>query len=244
VPSSFRILRDLLDRIENPTTGQLHDSLYVDIAKATRDHAREVADVLGHGIVDRFPWVEGAHHGKRGDNDLTDALLASTWEPSLAVVGFDGAPSIADAGNTLRPSTSAKLVFRLPPTLDAPSAAQAIKSALESDPPYGARVSFEAETPQTGWQAPQEAQWLSDALQETGAKHFGKPVMHMGMGGTIPFMKMLGDAYPQTQFVVTGVLGPLSNAHGPNEFLHINTAKRLTACVADVLHATNRQLNG
>ena len=62
----------------------------------------------------------------------------------------------------------------------------------------------------------------------------------MGEGGTIPFMAMLGEQFPNAQFLITGVLGPKSNAHGPNEFLHIEYAKRLTVCVAEVLaaHAT------
>ena len=162
---------------------------------------------------------------------------SNAWRPSLATVGIDGAPAIADAGNTLRPATRAKLVFRLPPTLDAATAGQVVKEALETDPPYGARVSFDLETPQTGWCAPPEAAWLSDALERASETYFNKPVMHMGMGGTIPFMKMLGDAYPDTQFMVTGVLGPMSNAHGPNEFLHVATGIRLTCCVADVLSA-------
>jgi len=57
----------------------------------------------------------------------------------------------------------------------------------------------------------------------------------MGEGGTIPFMGMLGEKFPEAQFLVTGVLGPQSNAHGPNEFLHLATARRLTGCVSQVL---------
>ncbi|MYG14136.1 MAG: M20/M25/M40 family metallo-hydrolase, partial [Gammaproteobacteria bacterium] len=142
---------------------------------------------------------------------------------------------IGDAGNTLRPGTSAKLVFRLPPTLDAGEAARSVKTLLEANPPPGAKVAFDLETPQTGWRAPPTAPWLKSALDRASRRHFGEPSMSMGMGGTIPFMKMLGDAYPDVQFMVTGVLGPKSNAHGPNEFLHIATARKLTACVADVL---------
>jgi acetylornithine deacetylase/succinyl-diaminopimelate desuccinylase-like protein len=157
----------------------------------------------------------------------------------MATVGLAGAPAIEDAGNTLRPNTTAKLVFRLPPTLDALIAAEKIKTLLETDPPYGAKVAFTLETPQTGWSAPAESPWLAKALNDASQNHFHKPVMHMGCGGTIPFMKMLGDAYPQTEFFVTGVLGPKSNAHGPNEFLHIDTARRITGCVVDVLAAAS-----
>jgi acetylornithine deacetylase/succinyl-diaminopimelate desuccinylase-like protein len=238
VPSSFRILRHLLDRVENSTTGELNKVLHATIPVAARRAAEHVAQVLGPEIIQRFPWVSGAHPDT---DDLTQILLNNSWHPSLATVGLGGAPALADAGNTLRPNTAAKLVFRLPPTVDAQAAASAIKEILEQDPPYGAAVEFTVETPQTGWCAPEQAQWLQQALQQASQNHFGKPVMHMGMGGTIPFMKMLGDAYPDTQFVVTGVLGPKSNAHGPNEFLHIDTAKRLTACVVDIIGAAGAE---
>ena len=150
-------------------------------------------------------------------------------------MGLAGAPDIGDAGNTLRPGTAAKLVFRLPPSLDAEQAAAKVQALLEADPPHGAKVQFQPDCPQTGWHAPETAPWLKRSLERASRRYFGQPAMSMGMGGTIPFMKMLGDAYPKAQFMVTGVLGPKSNAHGPNEFLHIATARRLTACVAAVL---------
>jgi acetylornithine deacetylase/succinyl-diaminopimelate desuccinylase-like protein len=239
VPSSFRILRQLIDRVEDSTTGALHPSLYVDIPSEVPSQLQQVAQSIGPSIITKFPWVEGA---KPDTDDLAELLVANAWKPSLATVGLGGAPQIQDAGNTLRPATSAKLVFRLPPTAEASAAAQGIKAELERDPPYGAEVHFELETPQTGWSAPAEQPWLAQSLEDCSKRYFNKPVMHMGMGGTIPFMKMLGDAYPDTQFMVTGVLGPKSNAHGPNEFLHIETAKRLTCCVADVLSDTAEAL--
>src|SRR3954463_9288735 len=155
----------------------------------------------------------------------------------LAVTGADGLPPPASAGHVLRPRTVLKLSLPLPPTLDGAAAGVALKTLLEADPPYGARVSFEYEQTATGWHAPATAPWLHEVLEKTSQAHFGKPVMWMGEGGTIPFMAMLGQKYPQAQFLITGVLGPHSNAHGPNEFLHIGYAKKLTACVADVLTA-------
>ena len=235
VPSSFRLLRHVLERIEDSGSGRLHDCLYVDIPDRYRQVADASAQVLGRDVIDRFPWVEGATNPS---NDINQLLLDNAWGPSLATVGLGGAPAIADAGNTLRPGTHAKLVFRLPPTLDAEDAAATIKSVLEAEPPYGAIVRFEVDAAQTGWHAPEEAPWLARALEQASQRYFDKPVMHMGIGGTIPFMKMLGDAYPDTQFFITGLLGPKSNAHGPNEFLHIETGKRLTCCVADVLAAS------
>ena len=232
VPSSFRLLRGLLERVENAATGELHEALHTAIPPESRVELEAAAAVLGDGIISRFPWLEGV---APVSGDAAQLLVQNTWHPSLATVGLSGAPEIGDAGNTLRPGTSAKLVFRLPPTLDAGEAARSVKTLLEANPPPGAKVAFDLETPQTGWRAPPTAPWLKSALDRASRRHFGEPSMSMGMGGTIPFMKMLGDAYPDVQFMVTGVLGPKSNAHGPNEFLHIATARKLTACVADVL---------
>ncbi len=232
VPSSFRILRQLFERIEAAGTGELHPDLYVEIPEDAVRQLEQVAQVLGPGVVDRFPWAGGTRPEAQ---DTLELLLNNTWRPSLATTGLSGAPRVEDAGNTLRPGTSARLTFRLPPTLDAGQAAAAIRAELERDPPYDARVRFDPDTPQTGWTAPPIAPWLEAAVREASQNHFGKPAMYMGCGGTIPFMKMLGDAYPGVQFLVTGVLGPKSNAHGPNEFLEIGTGKRITACVADVL---------
>ncbi len=234
VPSSFRILRGLLERIEDAASGILHDCLSVDVPAPVVQASKEAATVLGRSVTDRFPWVSGAHSGA---NDLAELILDNTWRPSLATVGLAGTPPLHSAGNTLRPSTSAKLVIRTPPTLDAKAAATRIKALLESDPPYGAHVRMDLAESQSGWHAPQESAWLAAALQMASQQFFGKPAMHTGCGGTIPFMKMLGDAYPETEFFVTGVLGPKSNAHGPNEFLHIEAAQNITACVVGVLSA-------
>ena len=232
VPSSFQLLRRLYERVENAETGRLHDCLYVDIPDYVDSQLTQVAQVLGTGVVDRFPWSGST---RPFTDDTVELLISNSWRPSLATVGLSGAPAVADAGNTLRPSTSARLVFRLPPTLDAEAAAAAIKDVLEADPPQGATVRFDLDTAQTGWCAPAEKPWLAAAVNRASTEFFGTPAMHMGMGGTIPFMKMLGDAYPGVQFMVTGVLGPHSNAHGPNEFLDIETGKRITGCVARTL---------
>ncbi len=232
VPSSFRLLRDVMDRVEDPHSGRLHPSLYVDVPAEARIQLERVAGELGGTVTSRFPWL----HGVQAEcDDPVELLLNNAWRPSLATVGLGGAPDVGNAGNTLRPATRAKLVFRLPPTLDANEAARAVKAELERDPPYGAHVRFELESPQSGWHAKPLAGWLDTSVRNASRTCFGPDAMQMGMGGTIPFMKMLGDAYPEVQFLVTGVLGPRSNAHGPNEFLHLDTARRLTACVAMVL---------
>ena len=155
----------------------------------------------------------------------------------LAVTGADGLPAPANAGNVLRPKTQLVLSLRLPPTVDASGAGKKMKQLLEKNPPYGAKVSYEYGQAASGWHSPQLARWLEKSVDAASRTHYGQPAMWMGEGGTIPFMAMLGVKFPQAQFLITGVLGPHSNAHGPNEFLHIAYAKKLTACVADVLGA-------
>ena len=235
VPSSFRIARMLLDRIDDPKTGIVtHSAFHAQIPPERAEQARRAASVLGEEIWRKFPFLP---HMQPMQPDLADLVLNRTWRPFLAVTGADGLPPPASAGNVLRPRTQLVLSLRLPPTVNAESAKQQLKAILETDPPYGARVRFESGHAGTGWHAPQTAPWLEKAIDDASRAHFGKPAMWLGEGGTIPFMAMLGAKYPKAQFLITGVLGPHSNAHGPNEFLHIDYAKRVTACVADVLAA-------
>ena len=235
VPSSFRLMRQVIERVENAATGAIPE-LEVDIPEPVRQQAEQVAETLGPNVIERFPWAADS----RPNIPLAELVAANTWGPSLGVVGLGGAPGVRDAGNTLRPGTSAKLVFRLPPSLHAESATERIKMLVERDPPAGASVQFEPDPAHSGWHAPAAAAWLEQSADDASRTFFGRPALTMGTGGTIPFMKMLGDRYPEVQFVVTGVLGPGSNAHGPNEFLDIATGKRVTSCMARILadHAT------
>jgi acetylornithine deacetylase/succinyl-diaminopimelate desuccinylase-like protein len=169
--------------------------------------------------------------------DRAEALLNRTWRPALSVVGADGLPAIANAGNVLRPRTELKLSLRLPPPVDGEAATAAMKTLLEDAPPHGANVAFTPDQGATGWNAPPTARWLEAALEDASQAFYGRPAAAMGEGGTIPFMGMLGRQFPDAQFLITGVLGPKSNAHGPNEFLHVPCARKLTACVAAVVAA-------
>jgi acetylornithine deacetylase/succinyl-diaminopimelate desuccinylase-like protein len=233
VPSSFRISRSLLSRVEDEATGDIKlDELFVQVPPGRIAEAKQAADILGDAVYSKLPF-SGATR-PMSDN-LAELVLNRTWRPALAVTGMDGYPAPENAGNVLLPYTSTKLSFRLPPTCDAGKATKTIKQALETNPPHGAHVEFDAEEGQGGWNAPALAPWLAESLKRTSSKHFGAPVAFMGEGGSIPFMAMLGKRYPKTQFVVTGVLGPHSNAHGPNEFLHIPTGKKVSACIADIL---------
>ena len=233
VPSSFRIARTLLSRLEDEATGEIRlRDLHVEIPPDRLDQARAVADLLGPDVAGRFPFVPGMRPAHSVPVDL---LLAGTWQPALSITGAAGLPLPADGGNVLRPKTTLKLSLRLPPTADAARAAKRFKETLENDPPYGARVQYYYEATGQGWNAPAFSPWLLESVSRASATFFGKPPMFQGTGGSIPFMSMLGERFPKAQFLITGVLGPGSNAHGPNEFLHLPTGVRVTACVAQVL---------
>jgi acetylornithine deacetylase/succinyl-diaminopimelate desuccinylase-like protein len=233
VPSSFRILRQLLSRLEDEKTGKiLPDYLHAEIPEQRLQQNRLMAEALGDGVFQAYPFCEGVQPQEK---DNLERLLNRTWRPALSVTGAEGMPALASAGNVLRPYTSLKLSMRLPPTVDGEKATRDMKNTLEADPPGNARVAFEPDHAASGWNAPDIAPWLHESLQKASQAAYGQDVMYMGEGGTIPFMAMLGEFFPQAQFMITGVLGPNSNAHGPNEFIHIPFARKLTACVAQVV---------
>ena len=233
VPSSFRLLRELLARVEDVHSGAvLVEELNTPIPADRRAQAQSAADVLGGTVVGKFPLVAGM---RAVCNDPFELLLNNTWRPTLSVTGAEGLPPFHSAGNVLRPYTALKLSFRLTPTTDPKVASAALKRTLESDPPYGAQVTFKVESAMGGWNAPSFAPWLEQSMRDASQAFFGRESMYMGTGGSIPFMGMLGEKFPGSQFLITGVLGPNSNAHGPNEFLHLDTARKVTGCVAKVL---------
>ena len=241
VPSSFRIMRQVLDRLEDSATGRLLPaSFHCEVPADRLAQAKATAAILGEEVYKRFPW---AHYDCGGSTsfalptttDPLQALLNRTWAPTLSVTGAEGFPALKDAGNVLRPYTAFKLSLRLPPLVDAASAVQEMKALLEDNAPYQARVTFESGGGATGWNAPSTTPWFESALNAASIAHFGAPVGYIGQGGTIPLMNMLSQGFPTAQMMVCGVLGPKSNAHGPNEFLHVPYAKRLTAAVAQVI---------
>ena len=241
VPSSFRILRQVLDRLEDSKTGRLLPaSFHCEVPPDRLAQAKATAAILGQEVTRRFPW---AHYDCEGSktfvlpttSDPVQALLNRTWTPTLSVTGAEGFPALADAGNVLRPYTAFKLSLRLPPLVDAALAVQEMKALLEDNAPYQARVTFQSNGGATGWNAPLTAPWFERALNQASQAHFGAPCGYIGQGGTIPLMNMLAQGFPRAQMMVCGVLGPKSNAHGPNEFLHVPYAKKLTAAVAKVI---------
>jgi acetylornithine deacetylase/succinyl-diaminopimelate desuccinylase-like protein len=245
VPSSFRILRQVLDRLEDSRTGHLlPEAFHCQIPTDRIEQTRATAQILGDEVWKRFPWACGADGGPTlpTTTDPLEALLNRTWKPTLSVTGVDGFPELRNAGNVLRPYTAFKLSLRLPPLVDGNAAAAELKTLLEDNAPYNAKVTFNADgrvgaSGATGWNAPSLAPWLDDALNSASHTHFGAPCGYIGQGGTIPLMNMLQQSFPAAQMMVCGVLGPKSNAHGPNEFLHVPYGKKLTAAVAQVVAA-------
>jgi acetylornithine deacetylase/succinyl-diaminopimelate desuccinylase-like protein len=241
VPSSFRILRHLLDRLEDSQTGRLLPaSFHCEIPADRLLQAQATAKILGDEIYKRFPW---AHYDCEGAGSFTlptttdpvEAMLNRTWRPTLSVTGADGFPALKDAGNVLRPYSAFKLSLRFPPLIDAGAAVQELKTLLEDNAPYQAKVTFEGSGGANGWNAPRAAPWFESALNDASQSFFGANCATIGQGGTIPLMGMLSEGFPTAQMMVCGVLGPKSNAHGPNEFLHVPYAKKLTAAVAQVI---------
>jgi acetylornithine deacetylase/succinyl-diaminopimelate desuccinylase-like protein len=233
VPGSFRILRHVLTRIEDPETGKmLLPELTVEIPQDRQTQAKQAAAILGDQVWSELPF---AGTTKPMGSDGAELILQKTWQPQLSITAMEGYPLPANGGNVLLPYSIAKLSLRVPPSADAEAARQAVKTALEANPPYDAEIVFDAPRGENGWNAPTLAPWLEASLNKASNAAYGKPVAFQGEGGSIPFMAMLGEKFPRTQFVVTGVLGPHSNAHGPNEFLHIPFAKRVSACIAQVL---------
>jgi acetylornithine deacetylase/succinyl-diaminopimelate desuccinylase-like protein len=233
VASSFRVLRSLLSRVEDEATGEIAlRELNVAIPRERVAQARAAARALGDDVWSKFPFVEGMRPMGKNNAEL---VLNRTWRPTLSVTGVDGIPPLGSAGNVLRPKTTLKLSVRIPPLVDAKRAAARLKEVLERKPPYGARVTFTGEKGANGWNAPELAPWLERSVDDASRAFFGKGAVYMGEGGTIPFMDMLGRKFPEAQFLITGVLGPYSNAHGPNEFLHLPTGEKVTCCVAQVL---------
>ena len=245
VPSSFRILRHVLDRLEDSATGRLlPESFHCQLPSNRVEQMKVTAAILGDEVWKRFPWACGADGSASlpTTTDPVQALLNRTWRPTLSVTGVDGFPEMKSAGNVLRPFTAFKLSLRLPPLVNGHEASLQLKTLLEDNAPYNAKVTFHPDgragaLGANGWNAPELAPWLETALDTASKAQFGAPLAYIGQGGTIPLMSMLQQGFPAAQMMVCGVLGPKSNAHGPNEFLHVPYGKKLTAAVAQVIAA-------
>ena len=239
VPSSFRILRQLLDRVEDAATGEvLVAELRAEIPAEQVAAAAEVASEFGDILARELPTLEGV---ELMGASAEERILRRTWYPTLSIVGIGGVPEPAIAGNVLRPSTTAVLSFRLPPSVDAQRARDAVEAVLTAAVPSSAKVTLSSWNVGHGWVSPPIAPWLASALDAASQQAFGHAPGFTGEGGSIPFLASLGKRYPAVQFVATGVLGPESNAHGIDEMLDLPMAVGVTNSVATVLAAYAKQ---
>ena len=235
VAASVRVVRMLLDRIDDSHDRRGQARRARDARSRSSACCRPSAPrrCIGDEVYSKFPLqpgVEPVHEEQHRARSSTAPGARASRSPAPTAGRRSTTPATCCAR-----TTTLKLSIRIPPRVDPKAARRRVKEALEKDPPYGAKVTFTGATASAGWDAPEMAPWLEKALDDASQRHFGKPAMYMGEGGTIPFMYMLGEKFPKAQFCITGVLGPGSNAHGPNEFLHIPTARKLTLCVAEVL---------
>jgi acetylornithine deacetylase/succinyl-diaminopimelate desuccinylase-like protein len=235
VPSSFRILRELLDRLEDSRTGEvLVPEMQPDIPAAHRQAAHDIAEEFGEVIADELPLTMGV---ELMGSSAEDRVLRRNWYPTLSVIGMGGIPTTDIAGNVLRPFTSTVLSFRLPPNVDSHRAAEAVIRLLTTDVPSHAEVTISHVNPADGWVSPELAPWLAPALERASLDAFGRSVGFTGEGGSIPFLGELAKRYPGVQFVATGVDGPQSNAHAIDEMLDLPMAVGVTNAVVTVLEA-------
>ena len=238
VPSAFRILRILLSRLEDEESGDIYPEFLRTAVPAGRTaEAQATAAILGGAIFSKFPVVGAL---RPVTDDMGELGLNCAWRPQLSVIGLDGLPRSDGAPASAVPEISAQISMRLPPPLDAIAAARDMTELLEQKPPYGARVRFTPTLVSQGWEAPEFAPWLVKSLADASTGLFGKNCAMIVGGGGIPFLSMLGTRFPSAQFLVTGVFGPGSNAHAPNEFLHLPMVKSLTAALTIILSGLAR----
>ncbi|KAJ9455791.1 Cys-Gly metallodipeptidase DUG1 [Diplonema papillatum] len=232
VPDSFRVARMILSRLEDEATGDVKCAeCHAEIPQDVKDSFKYLDSTEKKLISGPIATLDGI------DLQAPESLLAlrNAWMPCVTVVGADGLPSCASAGNVVRQTTALQLSVRLPPIVDPHAANMAVQKLLTANPPYNAKVTYEPEFSGPGWAAPPLQPWCKKLLETASRSAFSRPLARLSVGGSIPFMGMLGDMYPAAQFCITGILGPQSNAHGPNEFLHIDYTQRLIVGLTRVL---------
>lgn len=194
--------------------GTLHDE----------DGSVAVAGLHGHDGID----VDYAEADLRRDSGVlpstaligTGSLASRLWtRPAVTVIGLD-VPAVDDSSNTLQDALRAKLSIRLAPGDTPESALRAVKEHLRAHVPFGARIELGAEESGSPWQAD-----LDDPV--TAIAHgalsdgFGAECVHMGLGGSIPFIADLTEVFPEASILVTGIEDPDARAHSANESLYL-----------------------
>jgi acetylornithine deacetylase/succinyl-diaminopimelate desuccinylase-like protein len=233
VPSSFRIMRNILEQFENSNNGNLPAELYVDIPKDKYQQAQELIENKGGKIDFKFPMVEGMDSmGNTGFQDYINRI----WKPQLSITGIDGLPSCSTAGNVLLPYTQVCCSLRIPPSKNSKEAKEQIENFFSKvKVPHNAKFSYNVYKSGTGFECPSYSKSVLEVINKAGNETFDKPVLYYGEGGSIPFLNDIKNVFPKAQFIVTGVLGPESNAHGPDEMLHLGFLENLVVTMGKIL---------
>ncbi len=238
VPETFRIVRQILDRIDDSKTGKVVDTFQVKVPDKRMKEVAEAAKLLGKKVYDHFPFVEGGlpmTDPKASTDAIAELMLNRTWRANMSVTGAEGLPMLKDAGNVLRPETALRVSLRIPPTLDPEKAKEDMIKTVTQDPPYGAKVEIINISAGPGLHCPELTPDLEKAVTECSKNFYGYEPIYYGEGGSIPFLSSLAKQFPKAQFLVTGVLGPESNAHGANEMLEMAYTKKLICCLSYIV---------
>lgn len=163
-----------------------------------------------------------------GTGSLPDRLWT---KPALSIVGID-APTIADAANILVHTARAKISLRLAPAQGPRAALDALRAHLESHAEFGARVTVTDGAVGGGCDLDSSAP-AYDAARSAFGEAFDRPLVEIGMGGSIPFIADFAELFPEATVLVTGVEDPDSRAHGVDESLHLNQFAQV--CLAETL---------
>lgn len=230
-PDSFMILRNILDRVENSSNGQVHPFFNVEIPNQIVNDAQKLAELKSDHILEHVKFLDGV---KAMSQSYTELILNNTWRPTLCITGADLPPN-ETAGNVLRPKTTLRLSMRIPPSLDPEIASDRLTQLITENPPYNAKITVVKRTPGWGWNNKELSAKLHESLNTSSLKLWGKEYFSFGEGGSIPFTKKLADSFPSCEIIVIGVLGPNSNAHSCNEALHIDYCKKITSTLAHTI---------
>lgn len=232
IPETFRIANSLLDRLEDTETRRLPE-FEVEIPESFRKEAEDIANLVGEELVNQYKFLDGCR--AINHDNLPEVYLNTNWRPSLAITGASNMPDTSVAGNVVRNSTTLRVSIRLPPGLDSQEALAKATKMLTEDPPFGAKVELLDAMGGDGWQMKDLSEKTLTVLEDASKNFYGKGCGYYGIGGSIPFLKVLGDKFPSTEILALGVLGPESSAHAPNETLNLPYTKKFIGALSHTL---------
>lgn len=233
-PDSFNIIRSLLDRLDDKSHSVLIDIFHVVIPEHNIQEAKKLANLKKDSIVKDS--VKLLPNVKPLSDDYSEIILNNTWRPTLVITGFTGFPQTEIAGNVLRNKTTCRVAIRLPPTANAKSIETKCREIMTSNPPFNCKITLSNVEAGYGWAAKELPDVLKDSFNKSSKTLFGREFFCFGEGGSIGFIHDLGELYPDCQMLVTGVLGPKTNAHCPNECLNIDYTEKITVALAHTIN--------